>query len=146
MTTIHQPSSRLYMKLDKLVLLADGRAMYSGRADLVHVWFEALGCKLPYGMNVADYILDLANGEFTGTQFAHADSEASKRALARVRPRPVGPVNQTGSQSVVPLKCARDRPPSVPARPRCSLPPRPLPARAFWLAVTLGLCLGSCGR
>jgi hypothetical protein len=84
-TTIHQPSSRLYMKLDKLVLLADGRAMYSGRADLVHLWFEVLGCKLPYGMNVADYILDLANGEFMGTSFEGSDGEASKRALTRVR-------------------------------------------------------------
>lgn len=84
-TTIHQPSSRLYMKLDKLILLADGRAMYSGRADLVHAWFDRLGCKLPYGMNVADYILDLSNGELSGTAFEGRDPEATKLQLARVR-------------------------------------------------------------
>ena len=29
-TTIHQPSSRLYQQLDKLLLLSDGHAMYYG--------------------------------------------------------------------------------------------------------------------
>jgi ABC-type multidrug transport system ATPase subunit len=31
-TTIHQPSSRLYQQLDKLLLLADGHAMYYGES------------------------------------------------------------------------------------------------------------------
>ena len=29
-TTIHQPSSRLYQQLDKLLLLSEGHAMYYG--------------------------------------------------------------------------------------------------------------------
>ena len=29
-TTIHQPSSRLYQQLDKLLLLSDGHCMYYG--------------------------------------------------------------------------------------------------------------------
>jgi ABC-type multidrug transport system ATPase subunit len=35
LTTIHQPSSRLYSRLDRLLLLAEGHAMYFGRADKV---------------------------------------------------------------------------------------------------------------
>lgn len=34
-TTIHQPSSRLYRQLNKLMLLADGHVMYYGDADQV---------------------------------------------------------------------------------------------------------------
>jgi ABC-type multidrug transport system ATPase subunit len=36
-TTIHQPSSRLYQKLDWLMLLAEGHLMYYGKADQVGV-------------------------------------------------------------------------------------------------------------
>jgi hypothetical protein len=48
LTTIHQPSSRLYARLDRLLLLAEGHAMYSGAADKVG-WLaggEAGGCGL----------------------------------------------------------------------------------------------------
>ena len=34
-TTIHQPSSRLYQLLDKLMLLCDGHVMYYGKVLLV---------------------------------------------------------------------------------------------------------------
>jgi ABC-type multidrug transport system ATPase subunit len=34
-TTIHQPSGRLYQKLDKLMLLAEGHMMYYGKAHEV---------------------------------------------------------------------------------------------------------------
>lgn len=34
------------------------------RLQEVSEWFGNLGCKLPYGVNVADFILDLASGEF----------------------------------------------------------------------------------
>ena len=33
-TTIHQPSSRLYQQLDKLLLLSEGHAMYYGKVSL----------------------------------------------------------------------------------------------------------------
>lgn len=63
-TTIHQPSSRLYRQLDNLILMSDGHVMYSGRASEAATWFGHLGCTLPYGVNVADFVLDLASGEF----------------------------------------------------------------------------------
>ncbi|KAF6253780.1 P-loop containing nucleoside triphosphate hydrolase protein, partial [Scenedesmus sp. NREL 46B-D3] len=62
-TTIHQPSSRLYQQLDKLMLLAEGHVMYYGSADQVVSWFSTLGFAMPYGVNVADFLLDLAQGE-----------------------------------------------------------------------------------
>ena len=124
-TTIHQPSSRLYQSLDKLLLLSQvlfrlhtahlwcclqsasigpawdpspaqssagagrgpcipmvhtlvkscsacevtdvcfvqGHALYYGRAQLADDYFEKMGYPLPYRVNVADFILDLASGD-----------------------------------------------------------------------------------
>ena len=62
-TTIHQPSSRLYQHLDKLLLLSDGHVMYYGNAQHAVDYFEKLGFDLPPRMNAADFILDLASGQ-----------------------------------------------------------------------------------
>ncbi|KAG2431027.1 hypothetical protein HYH02_013459 [Chlamydomonas schloesseri] len=62
-TSIHQPSSRLYRQMDKLMLLSEGRCMYYGDAQGVATWFKLLGQPCPFGTNIADHILDLANGD-----------------------------------------------------------------------------------
>ncbi|KAF8055666.1 rca [Scenedesmus sp. PABB004] len=67
-TTIHQPSSRLFMQLDRLMLLAEGHVMYYGAASGVVPWFSGLGFEMPYGVNVADFLLDLAQGEVEGSE------------------------------------------------------------------------------
>ena len=36
--------------------------MAAGRAALAAQWFSTLGFTMPYGVNVADYILDVASG------------------------------------------------------------------------------------
>ncbi|WIA20339.1 hypothetical protein OEZ85_006170 [Tetradesmus obliquus] len=69
-TTIHQPSSRLYLQLDTLMLLAEGHVAYYGKADQVVSWFAGLGFAMPYGVNVADFLLDLAQGEVEGGDFS----------------------------------------------------------------------------
>lgn len=62
-STLHQPSSRIFQQLDRLMLLADGHVLYYGAAAAVVPWFSALGFPCPFGVNVADFILDLAQGE-----------------------------------------------------------------------------------
>ena len=62
-TTIHQPSSRMYHELDKLLLLAEGHAIYHGDAHMAAQYFESVGYKVPFGVNVADFMLDLASGD-----------------------------------------------------------------------------------
>ncbi|KAJ6429719.1 hypothetical protein OIU84_021174 [Salix udensis] len=62
-TTIHQPSSRLYMMFDKVVVLSEGCPIYSGMASRVMEYFESLGYSPGFNfMNPADFLLDLANG------------------------------------------------------------------------------------
>ena len=85
-TTIHQPSSRLYQQLDRLILMSDGHVMYSGRATEAATWFGLLGCKLPYGVNVADFVLDLASGEFdTDAHVLDASGDDRKAKLTQAR-------------------------------------------------------------
>ncbi|KAG2493515.1 hypothetical protein HYH03_008330 [Edaphochlamys debaryana] len=87
-TTIHQPSSRLYRQLDRLMLLAEGHVMYCGDANLAAEWFGHFGFGLPYGVSLADFILDCAAGEVVASQAAADEAAAAaesggRRASAR---------------------------------------------------------------
>lgn len=61
-TTIHQPSSRLFHKFDKLILLGKGSLLYFGKASEVMIYFSSIGCSPLIAMNPAEFLLDLANG------------------------------------------------------------------------------------
>ena len=81
-TTIHQPSSRLYQQLDQLILMSEGHLMYSGKGSEAARWFGHLGCQLPYGVNVADFVLDLASGVFeTDTVLGAAGADRQQKLL-----------------------------------------------------------------
>lgn len=60
-TTIHQPSSRIFHKFDKLILLAKGSLLYYGKASEAMVYFSSIGCNPLISMNPAEFLLDLAN-------------------------------------------------------------------------------------
>ncbi|CAN6307963.1 unnamed protein product [Urochloa humidicola] len=61
-TTIHQPSSRLFHKFDKLILLGKGSLLYFGKASEAMPYFQSVGCSPLIPMNPAEFLLDLANG------------------------------------------------------------------------------------
>ncbi|KAM7263754.1 hypothetical protein ACFE04_001437 [Oxalis oulophora] len=61
-TTIHQPSSRLFHKFEKLILLGKGSLLYFGKASEAIPYFSAIGCSPSIVMNPAEFLLDLANG------------------------------------------------------------------------------------
>ncbi|KAG8073523.1 hypothetical protein GUJ93_ZPchr0006g41583 [Zizania palustris] len=61
-TTIHQPSSRLFHKFDKLILLGKGSLLYFGKASEAMPYFQFIGCTPLITMNPAEFLLDLANG------------------------------------------------------------------------------------
>ncbi|RVW65089.1 ABC transporter G family member 21 [Vitis vinifera] len=92
-TTIHQPSSRLYRMFDKLVVLSEGCPIYSGNAANVLEYFGTIGYLPGFSLlNPADFLLDLANGvapdvrkddqqEFHGRPDHHDDQNSIKQAL-----------------------------------------------------------------
>ena len=45
------------------MLLSDGHLMFYGGASVALAWFKQMGQPCPYGVNVADHILDLACGD-----------------------------------------------------------------------------------
>jgi len=57
--TIHQPRSNIVALFDQLVLLAKGRAVYSGPFDSCQAYFGNIGYTCPPGFNIADYLVDL---------------------------------------------------------------------------------------
>ncbi|XP_061965526.1 ABC transporter G family member 22-like isoform X3 [Populus nigra] len=61
-TTIHQPSSRLFHKFDKLILLGKGSLLYFGKSSEAMRYFSSIGCNPLIAMNPAEFLLDLANG------------------------------------------------------------------------------------
>ncbi|KAL5069516.1 hypothetical protein RYX36_020403 [Vicia faba] len=62
-TTIHQPSSRLYRMFDKVVVLSDGYPIYSGESGQVMDYLGSVGFVPGFNfVNPADFLLDLANG------------------------------------------------------------------------------------
>eukprot|EP00250_Pteridium_aquilinum_P017388 c23608_g2_i3 orf=356-2602(+) len=61
-TTIHQPSSRLFHMFDKLILLSEGHLIYFGEAAAAMNYFSSLGFSPQLAMNPADFLLDLASG------------------------------------------------------------------------------------
>ncbi|KAF2109159.1 hypothetical protein BDV96DRAFT_652017 [Lophiotrema nucula] len=57
--TIHQPRSNIVALFDQLILLAKGRAVYSGPFESCQAYFDNIGYTCPPGFNIADYLIDL---------------------------------------------------------------------------------------
>ena len=69
--TIHQPRSNIVALFDHLVLLAKGRAVYSGPYSSCQSYFDNIGYPCPPGFNIADFLVDLTMHAET----AHTPSE-----------------------------------------------------------------------
>ncbi|KAG1660612.1 Protein white [Nymphon striatum] len=75
--TIHQPSSQLFSKFDKLMLLSNGRVAFFGSLTDAEVFFSQCGLACPRLFNPADhYIYNLA--------VVPGDEERSKRAISTI--------------------------------------------------------------
>ncbi|KAM7252247.1 hypothetical protein ACFE04_024130 [Oxalis oulophora] len=62
-TTIHQPSSRMFHTFDKLLLISEGYPVYYGKARECMQYFSSLSFIPEIAMNPAEFLLDLATGE-----------------------------------------------------------------------------------
>ncbi|KAK4715026.1 hypothetical protein R3W88_020933 [Solanum pinnatisectum] len=62
-TTIHQPSSRIFHMFEKILLIAEGYPVYYGKAGDSMEYFSSLGFIPEIAMNPAEFLLDLATGQ-----------------------------------------------------------------------------------
>ncbi|KAJ6764042.1 ABC TRANSPORTER G FAMILY MEMBER 25 [Salix purpurea] len=60
-TSIHQPSSRVYQMFDSVLVLSEGRCLYFGKGSEAMSYFQSTGYSPSFPMNPADFLLDLAN-------------------------------------------------------------------------------------
>ncbi|KAL6501818.1 ABC transporter G member 14 [Orobanche gracilis] len=84
LTTIHQPSSRLYHMFDKVLLLSPGgRPIYYGLGSDALDYFSSIGYSTSVTVNPADLLLDLANG--IGPDFQYGIDEDVQQDAMSVR-------------------------------------------------------------
>ncbi|KAK2378177.1 ABC transporter G family member [Trifolium repens] len=62
-TTIHQPSSRIFHMFDKLLLISEGSPVFYGKAKDTMEYFSSLRFVPQIPMNPAEFLLDLATGQ-----------------------------------------------------------------------------------
>lgn len=84
-TTIHQPSSRLYHMFDKVVLLSEGCPIYYGPASTALEYFSSVGFSTSITINPADLLLDLANGIGPDSKHATEQGDNSEQEKKSVR-------------------------------------------------------------
>lgn len=61
---IHQPRFEIFQCLDRLLLFADGREIYFGKASDVTEYFRTAGFDTPANSNPADVIMDIVGGRY----------------------------------------------------------------------------------
>ncbi|OCH89695.1 hypothetical protein OBBRIDRAFT_756218 [Obba rivulosa] len=57
--TIHQPRSNIVSLFDQMIVLAQGRLVYSGEAAKCPDYLQSIGHPCPVGFNIADFLIDL---------------------------------------------------------------------------------------
>lgn len=82
-SSIHQPSSKVFYKFDKLVLLADGHIAYCGPPSKCLAYLAKLGFTPPGDYNPADFIMDLVNSDEEHTHGDDDDPENPGEDIAK---------------------------------------------------------------
>ncbi|KGN44483.1 ABC transporter G family member 25 [Cucumis sativus] len=80
-TSIHQPSSRVYQTFDSVLVLSEGRCLYYGKGSEAMSYFESIGFTPSFPMNPADFLLDLANGVYQIDNTSEVEKPNMKQTL-----------------------------------------------------------------
>jgi ABC-type multidrug transport system ATPase subunit len=77
--TIHQPSSKVFSKFDKVMILSKGREAFVGDVHDAGPYFEHLGEPVPTSINPAEHFLDVFNADFSSDELVTQKLDAWDR-------------------------------------------------------------------
>ncbi|KAK4507823.1 hypothetical protein PRZ48_001558 [Zasmidium cellare] len=77
---VHQPRERIFQGFDQVLLLAEGRSVYSGPTGAVQTYFEALGYAFPQKANPADVLIDIITGD--GAEYCTSSMSRNREEVA----------------------------------------------------------------
>lgn len=77
--TIHQPSATIYEMFDHVYVLAEGHCIYQGSSDNTVPFLSSQGLNCPQYHNAADYMLEVANGEYGNFVYQLAKAAIDER-------------------------------------------------------------------
>ncbi|KAF8525935.1 hypothetical protein BU17DRAFT_83439 [Hysterangium stoloniferum] len=83
--TIHQPRSNIVSVFDQLILLAQGKLIYSGGMDECQSYFKSIGHPCPPGFNIADFLIDLTMRHDTESSSPRTPSPISDPVLSNTQ-------------------------------------------------------------
>ena len=81
LVSLLQPPPETFQLFDELILLSEGKVIYSGRVEDVVPYFESLGYELPERIDVADWLQALPTTD--GAQFLKDKFELEENNEAR---------------------------------------------------------------
>ncbi|KAI1821118.1 hypothetical protein F4861DRAFT_533181 [Xylaria intraflava] len=96
--TIHQPRSNIVALFDRLILLAQGKTVFSGPFSQCQDYFDEVGYSCPPGFNIADYLVDLTMHASSAGPFD--DGSILNDTSSSVGPSSTQAVKSVGSISV----------------------------------------------
>ncbi|RXG71535.1 ATP-binding cassette sub-family G member 4 [Armadillidium vulgare] len=79
--TIHQPSARLFDKFDYVYALAEGNCVYRGSVSGVLPFLSKISLQCPHYYNPADFLIEVASGEYGNSSTALAQEVNSNLSL-----------------------------------------------------------------
>lgn len=77
--TIHQPSASIYEMFDHVYVLAEGHCVYQGSNANTVPYLASLGLQCPQYHSAADYLLEVANGEYGNFNYQLAKAAISEQ-------------------------------------------------------------------
>ncbi|XP_042507962.1 ABC transporter G family member 25-like [Macadamia integrifolia] len=102
-TSMHQPSSRVYQMFDSVLVLSEGRSIYYGKASDAMDYFRSIGFSPSFPVNPADFLVDLANGVFQPDGISETEKPNLKQTLISSYNNLIGPNVKAGCLDTSPI-------------------------------------------